>query len=122
MYMRTFGDLAAETNFTRTNKTLFQTTWFSKTLARGYHGDWIQEKKFKDHYLPPQLPPIKTPEGKPQVPLGTMVFVELERRIDVALFRACLAKSVYQARNAVLDGHVTINGKEVSPLAPPFFF
>jgi ribosomal protein S4 len=118
--MRSYGELASETNFTRTSKTLFQTYWISKKLTRGYHGDWMMEMRFKKGYLPPQLPPIKTPPGQPKVPVGSMLFAELERRLDVAIFRACFAVSVYQAKNLILNGKVKLNGKTVSHLSLTF--
>jgi len=38
---------------------------------------------------------------------------EVERRIDVIIFRACLAHSVYDARKMVVHGQVLLNGKKV---------
>lgn len=48
-------------------------------------------------------------------PVGTMMFAEIERRLDVLIFRACFANSVWQARGYVVQGHVKLNGKTVSP-------
>lgn len=47
-------------------------------------------------------------------PVGTMMFAEVERRIDVAIFRACFATSVWQARRFVRQRAVKVNGKIVS--------
>lgn len=54
-------------------------------------------------------------------PVGTMMFAETERRLDVLIFRACFAKSVWNARAYVVQGHVKLNGKLVSApgLRPP---
>lgn len=46
-------------------------------------------------------------------PVGSLMFSEVERRIDVVIFRACLAHSVYDARRMVIHGHVLLNGKKV---------
>lgn len=49
-------------------------------------------------------------------PVGTMMYGEVERRLDVLIFRACFATSVWQARSYVVQGHVRLNGKLVSSL------
>jgi len=46
-------------------------------------------------------------------PVGSLMFSEVERRIDVIIFRACLAHSVYDARKMVVHGQVLLNGKKV---------
>ena len=46
-------------------------------------------------------------------PVGSLMFTEVERRIDVVIFRACLAHSVYEARRLVIHGDVLLNGKKV---------
>lgn len=46
-------------------------------------------------------------------PVGSLMFSEVERRIDVVIFRACLAHSVYEARRLVVHGQVLLNGKKV---------
>ncbi|RDX49408.1 alpha-L RNA-binding motif-containing protein [Lentinus brumalis] len=45
-------------------------------------------------------------------PVGSLMFTEVERRIDVVIFRACLAHSVYDARRMVIHGSVLLNGKK----------
>jgi hypothetical protein len=45
-----------KTNFTRTQKSLFQQHWIAKRLTSAYHGDIINEKTFKRWYLPTTLP------------------------------------------------------------------
>lgn len=47
-------------------------------------------------------------------PVGTLMYGEVERRIDVVIFRACLAQSVWQARSYITHGHVKLNGKPVT--------
>ncbi|KAF8306092.1 alpha-L RNA-binding motif-containing protein [Clavulina sp. PMI_390] len=46
-----------------------------------------------------------------QTPLGTLMFMELERRLDVFLFRCCFAPSVYQSRQMVIHRNVRVNGE-----------
>jgi len=40
------------------------------------------------------------------------MFMEVERRIDVFLFRCCFAHSIYEARRLVIHGDVLLNGKK----------
>lgn len=46
-------------------------------------------------------------------PYMQMVFAPMERRLDIAIFRALFASSARQARQFVLHGFVTVNGKKV---------
>jgi ribosomal protein S4 len=46
-------------------------------------------------------------------PVGSLMFGEVERRIDVFLFRSCFAHSVYEARRLVIHGDVKLNGVKV---------
>ena len=50
--------------------------------------------------------------------MGSLMFSEVERRIDVVIFRACLAHSVYDARKMVIHGQVLLNGKKVRRRRP----
>lgn len=97
---------------------MFQQKWIAKRLVRGYHGDWIQEGKFKKDYLPDSLPPIvgKGTLGEAKVPLASMMFVEIEKRLDTVVFRCCFADSVYKARQMVVHGKVMLNGRKVRRL------
>lgn len=99
---------------------------------RGYHGDWLQEGRFQRNYLPSTLPPIvdstRSPDHarkgkgessssrgrKEKVPLGSLMFAPMESRLDVLVFRACLAPSVYKARHLVIHGRVKVDGLRVS--------
>lgn len=119
LHERTFGPESKETNFTRTSKTVFWQKWKSKAVTRGYHGDWIQEHKFKHHYLPASLPTLAAKStgdrfrygsGKERVPLAGLMYQEIERRLDVVIFRSCFADSVYEARRMVVHGAVKLNG------------
>lgn len=44
---------------------------------------------------------------------GERLLVELERRLDAFVMRAGLARTIYQARQFVSHGHVTVNGGKV---------
>jgi ribosomal protein S4 len=47
-------------------------------------------------------------------PVGTLMFSEVERRLDTLIFRACFARSIYEARHYVVGGNVKLNGQLVS--------
>ena len=94
---------------------MFQQKWKAKQLVRAYHGDWIPEQKFKKGYLPNGLPPIVGNKlaGEAKVPLASMMFAEVEKRLDTVVFRCCFADSVYKARQLVIHGKVKLNGQKV---------
>lgn len=142
------GDRYREGVFTNQERslTLFQQRWTSKTLARAYHGDHVNEKIFKRWYVPSTLPDVRSrktvseasvglkewarktsvaeqerkriaeEEGKAMAPVGSLMFTEVERRMDVLVFRACLAHSVYEARRLIVHGDVMLNGNKVRVL------
>lgn len=59
-------------------------------------------------------------EEEGSAPVGTMMFSEVERRLDVLVFRSCFASSVWQAKAFVVGGKVKLNGVVVSlPLSTP---
>ncbi|KAI5117613.1 hypothetical protein M0805_001213 [Coniferiporia weirii] len=47
-----------------------------------------------------------------QAPVASLMYEEVERRIDVFIFRCCFAHSVYEARRLVIHGRVLLNGKK----------
>ena len=53
-------------------------------------------------------------QGEGIAPVGSLMLAEIERRIDVLIFRANLARSVYDARRLVVHGYVMLNGRKVS--------
>jgi ribosomal protein S4 len=155
LWRRSLGELAKETDFKRTQKSLFQQRWIAKRLVRAYHGDFINEKIFKRWYLPSTLPDVRPRRGQTEdyttqlnkwaklpkavdkdakarrqeidgeeqeelPPVGSLMFSEVERRIDVVIFRACLAHSVYDARRMVVHGQVLLNGKKVRYRCPSY--
>ncbi|KAF8154711.1 hypothetical protein B0H34DRAFT_790085 [Crassisporium funariophilum] len=141
LWKRTVGPGADEISFKLTrDSTLFQQRWKSKAAVRAYHGDYIPEKSFKRWYLPDNLPDVRPRrqvlsgdnmdlelfarrklrekeqedeiEAKGLAPVGSLMFSEVERRIDVFVFRACFAHSVYEARRLIIHGDVLLNGKK----------
>lgn len=69
--------------------------------------EYAKRKTIEDKYKEEE-------EVKGMAPVGSLMFGEVERRIDVLLFRACFASSVYEARRLVVHGRVKLNGKQVS--------
>ncbi|KAF9559088.1 alpha-L RNA-binding motif-containing protein [Agrocybe pediades] len=53
-------------------------------------------------------------EQKGLAPVGSLMFIEVERRLDVFLFRCCFVHSVYEARRLIIHGYVKINGRKHS--------
>jgi hypothetical protein len=51
--------------------------------------------------------------GKNQIPYMHMTYAPIERRLDMAIFRALFASSARQARQFVIHGKVRVNGKKV---------
>ncbi|KAH7385219.1 hypothetical protein DE146DRAFT_194085 [Phaeosphaeria sp. MPI-PUGE-AT-0046c] len=122
-----------------TTKTYFQQKWAAKAGTRAYHGEHLQEKKWKRQFkrnLPAVVPmdhkylarndgseqaagrgmgadsedKIRAP---PMTPYMQMTYYPLERRLDTAIFRALFASSVRQAHQFVVHGLVKVNGKKM---------
>lgn len=51
--------------------------------------------------------------GKKYTPYMQMTFAPMERRLDIAIFRALFASSARQARQFCVHGAVKVNGKKV---------
>jgi ribosomal protein S4 len=122
---------------------LFAQRWRSKRAVRAYHGDYIPEKVFKRWYLPETLPDVRpkrisdgddtnelkifakrkaevykdSEKKKGMAPVGSLMFQEVERRIDTIVFRSCFAESIYEARRLVIHGYVRLNGRKVDFLS-----
>lgn len=150
MWLRTRSEspIFGETDFTRTQKSIYQQRFMAKRLTKGYHADHLGATVFERWYLPDALPLIRNDggdaalssseigkwvEGRQRAggrtevekriakmekqadsPVGSMMFAETERRLDVLIFRACFAQSVWQGRSYVVHGHVKLNGHVVS--------
>lgn len=51
--------------------------------------------------------------GKKNIPWMHMTYAPIEKRLDMAIFRALFASSAKQARQFVTHGKVKVNGKKV---------
>ncbi|KAJ1305237.1 hypothetical protein OPQ81_000266 [Rhizoctonia solani] len=134
IWNRSIGPGTAGVKFTKSSKTLFQQRWAAKRFVRAYHGDWIAEKRFQRWFIPAGLPSTrpstsstatkevgdyagrKQPSqqrttGQP-TPVTSLMLVEVERRLDVFVFRCCFATSAWQARQLIVHGKVKLNGKK----------
>ncbi|KAK0546044.1 hypothetical protein OC846_005430 [Tilletia horrida] len=134
----------AGTDFSRTALTMYQQRWRAKRFIRGYHGDWIPERRFKRWFLPVDLPKLASSAGaqsvatsathlpsaastsalgarqqasssseRARMPTASLFMSEVERRLDVVVFRCCFARSVYEARQMVVHGKVKLNGQKM---------
>ncbi|GBF62303.1 37S ribosomal protein [Trichophyton mentagrophytes] len=123
------------------SRTFFQQKWSAKSLARGYHGEQVRESQWERMFsrrlraVVPMDPfdlarndGSKNAAGRgsgmdkggredgrqvQDTPYMLMTFAPLERRLDVAIFRAMFASSTRQARQFVIHGGVTVNGKKM---------
>lgn len=91
-------------------KTLFQQKWISKRETRAYHGDELTERQFKNKFFDPQLPTVQSADHPP---VASLLFANLERRLDFVVFRSNFCSSVYAARQLCVHGKVLVNGKKV---------
>ena len=108
------GDLIPEKIFKR---------WYLPTflpnvrpgMRRANDADQIGLAKWarKDKVATQEEKTAEEEKRKGLAPVGSLMFMEVERRIDVVIFRACLASSIYEARRLVLHGDVVLNGKKV---------
>ncbi|KAJ3370705.1 mitochondrial 37S ribosomal protein nam9 [Kappamyces sp. JEL0680] len=94
--------------------TVYQQKWKAKKYLRGYHVPNINERQFLDRHfqtlLPIKLHDKKDRENLP--PIQSIMFGELERRVDVVVFRSLFASSIWNARQMVVHGHVKVNGEQ----------
>ncbi|KAL5333825.1 hypothetical protein BJX70DRAFT_379896 [Aspergillus crustosus] len=122
------------------SRTFFQQKWSAKSAARAYHGEQVSESQWERMFsrrIRSVIPmnPVKLAHddgssvsagrgsgleeesvrrNKPDsMPYTHMTFAPLERRLDVAIFRALFASSARQARQFVVHGAVTVNGKKM---------
>ncbi|KAJ5927400.1 hypothetical protein N7516_009173 [Penicillium verrucosum] len=123
-----------------TNRTFFQQKWSAKAASRAYHGEQVREGQWKRMFnhrirsvIPMNASDLAADDGslvssgrgsgldkggKPAyqtrpIPYTNMTFAPLERRLDVAIFRALFASSARQARQFVIHGAVTVNGQKM---------
>ena len=51
--------------------------------------------------------------SKAQGKTGEALIIELERRLDALVLRSGIARTIYQARQMVVHGHIEVNGGKV---------
>jgi ribosomal protein S4 len=92
-------------------KTLFQQKWLSKRETRAYHGDELTERQFKNKFFDPKLPTVLASDHPP---VASLLYANLERRLDFVVFRSNFCPSIYAARQLCVHGKVQVNGKKAS--------
>ncbi|KAJ5584172.1 uncharacterized protein N7459_003972 [Penicillium hispanicum] len=122
------------------NRTFFQQKWTAKAISRAYHGEQVREGQWKRMFsrrirsvIPMNTADLAADDGSKisagrgsgltktdrasgpsrLTPYTQMAFAPLERRLDVAIFRALFASSARQARQFVIHGAVTVNGQKM---------
>lgn len=75
----------------------------------------------REHVAEKEAKRLESERAKGLAPVGSLMFREVERRIDVLVFRSCLAHSVYEARRLVVHGDVLLNGKKVRHTVLPAY-
>ncbi|KAJ5477319.1 hypothetical protein N7539_007463 [Penicillium diatomitis] len=124
---------------TTASRTFFQQKWTAKAAARAYHGEQVREGQWKRMFskhirsvIPMNTTDLAADDGSKEsagrgsglsetssknrsrpIPFTQMAFAPLERRLDVAIFRALFASSTRQARQFVIHGAVTVNGQKM---------
>jgi ribosomal protein S4 len=118
----------------------FKQKWVAKSELRSYHGEFVREGQWERMFnrrLESVVPMdaaymavndgfvessgrgsgLRQKEGRKKelqrTPYMLQTFAPLERRLDIALYRALFASSARQARQFVIHGRVTVNGKKV---------
>lgn len=99
--------------------TVYQQRWTAKRELRAYHVPNISERQLLERHFTTKikLQHLKK-EDMDRVPaVQALGFAELERRVDVVVFRSHFAKSIWEARSLVVQGHVSVNGEKVYHMA-----
>lgn len=105
-------------------QTLYQQKWKAKQETRAYHGEHLGEKRWKAVFKP-NLNSVAQLDASLQgkkvnfTPNAMQTYATLEKRLEVALFRAMFASSVRQAREFIKGGHVKVNGVVMKHLSFP---
>lgn len=110
-------NLYKKKDFASNNPTtsLFQQKWNAKQETRAYHGEHLTEGRWKTLFnsnleTVAQLDASLKGKRIAETPMPLQTFAPLEKRLEVALFRAMFASSIRQARQFILGGYVTVNG------------
>lgn len=93
---------------------MFQQKWDAKKETRAYHGDHLAERQFKTVWDRRFVGVASdNPHHLKSIPLASQMYASLERRLDIAVFRALFASSTRQAKQLVVHGKVKVNGRQV---------
>lgn len=95
--------------------TLYQQKWTAKAETRAYHGEKLTETQFRNHFTGRlnAVAPLKSAaerENQEVTPFALQTYAALEKRLDIALFRAMFASSPRQAAQFIKYGKVKVNG------------
>ncbi|SCU87777.1 LAFA_0E08746g1_1 [Lachancea sp. 'fantastica'] len=101
------------------SKTLYQQKWTAKQETRAYHGEHLTENRWQTTFTPrldsvAQLDASLKGHESQQTPILLQTFGVLEKRLDIAVFRAMFASSVRQARQFILHNNVFVNGIKIT--------
>jgi len=119
-------------------RTFFQQKYAAKQETRKYHGEHLTKRQWQNIFkhslksvVPMNTPKLASSDGSEYgagrgsgldnaekrrtlpVPYMNQTFAPMERRLDMAIFRAMFASSALQARQFVIHGFVKVNGKKV---------
>ena len=88
----------------KSRMTIYKRQLTAKQRLRRFYGS-IREKQFYSLYKKASLY-----KGSP----SSNLFILLERRLDVLVFRAGFASSIYSSRQLISHGHILVNNKKVT--------
>lgn len=94
---------------------VFNQKWIAKREVRGYHSPEVSQRQLLARHFKTKLrlPDLTKAQKQALPPIQTLAFGELERRMDVVVFRSHFATSTRQARHLITSGKVYLNGKKV---------
>ncbi|KAF8242136.1 alpha-L RNA-binding motif-containing protein [Wilcoxina mikolae CBS 423.85] len=120
------------------NRTFFQQKYTAKQETRKYHGEHLTKRQWQNIFsrslksvVPMNTRELASSDGSEYgagrgagldgsatkvqrpVPYMNQTFAPMERRLDMAVFRAMFASSALQARQFVIHGFVKVNGKKM---------
>ncbi|KAH8149651.1 uncharacterized protein LAJ45_06282 [Morchella importuna] len=120
-------------------RTFFQQKWTSKAETRAYHGEYLTARQWQTMFrrtLKAVVPMYSVDlaehsgahmaagrgagvgadqgVGVPAVPYMSQLYWPMERRLDIACYRAMFAASPRMARQFVIHGFVKVNGKKMT--------
>lgn len=122
------------------NRTFFQQKFKAMQDTRKYHGEHLTKRQWMNIFsrslksvVPMNTRDLALSDGSehgagrgagldggaatakkmPPVPYMNQTYAPMERRLDLAIFRAMFASSALQARQFVIHGFVKVNGRKV---------